>query len=542
METLLTCMRVVNWALMGLLVAAASAQIKQVLDPSRVIVLANADDPQSLRLANYYARKRSIPVGQIVALSLSLKETINWGTYVESLHNPLLERCVQQGWVQGVPASCPDEQGRKNLIVAVPAIDYVVCMRGVPVRIQALKQSAASESAAKKKPENAAAVDSELALLFAAPNRAIEGALPNPYFQNAEPKRDDASRFIGVARLDGPTVRGVMSLIDRSIEAEEQGLVGRAYFDLGGPYQLGDEWLEAALETVQAMDYDLDIERSKRVFDFMDRLDAPAIYMGWYRSRAYGPWRQVGRQAPAGAIGFHLHSFSANSLRSPKHGWLAALLAQGYCATVGNVYEPYLHLTHRPDRLLHYLQQGYCFGAAVQMSLPALSWMGVAVGDPFYRPFKMLPEAQPVHAHLQAYQVLQAMNRLQRTEGRDVAIQLGAKHFRQSPSLVLALKLAQLYDASGDSKSVIRVLKPVGFLSAFIVEERAVVRKVAQLISKHGAPEQALRLYQQLLQSPDLAKKFRISLLPEAQKLAYQLSEWTLAGQWSTELSALKSQ
>ena len=57
------------------------------------------------------------------------------------------------------------------------------------------------------------------------------------------------------------------------------------------------------METVRAMDYDLGVDRSKRMFNFESRLDAPAIYMGWYRSRAYGPWLQAGRRAPAGAIG-----------------------------------------------------------------------------------------------------------------------------------------------------------------------------------------------------------------------------------------------
>ena len=51
--------------------------------------------------------------------------------------------------------------------------------------------------------------------------------------------------------------------------------------------------------------------------------------------------------------------------------------------SVGNVYEPYLHLTH-PGSLAGLLTKGYCWGAAVRLSLPALSWMGVAVGDPLY--------------------------------------------------------------------------------------------------------------------------------------------------------------
>ena len=529
---------------MAFFVLCLSAEIQRVPKPARILVLANSNDPQSLQLAQYYAQKRAIPTSNILTLPLSSQETIDWDSYVNSLHNPLLEICLERGWVRGVSSSELDELGRQHLLVAVPAVDYLVCMRGVPVRIKArqVEENTQIESEPKKQLANAAAVDSELALLFASGQRALEGAVPNPYFQTVNPEHSDASRLIGVARLDGPTVQGVVRMIDRTLEAESQGLIGRAYFDLGGPYQQGNQWLETAMEVVRAMDYDLEVERSKRVFDFEHRLDAPAIYMGWYRSRAYGPWLQVGRRAPAGAIGFHLHSFSANSLRQPKHGWLAALLAQGYCASVGNVYEPYLHLTHRPDLLLDYLQQGYCWGAAVRLSLPALSWMGVAVGDPMYRPFKTAPEAQAVHESLHPYQLLQSINRAQRIEGAAVALQLANTSFRQSPSLILALKLAQLHDDVGDSAAVASALKPVDFLNSFIVEERAVVRQVARLALQNGAADQALRLYQQLLQSPDLSKEFRIKLLTEGQMIAHQQSEWALASQWLQALNALKSQ
>ena len=521
-----------------------SAQIQPVSDPTRIVVLANSKDPQSLQLAQYYAQKRAIPSSHVLALPLSTKETIDWDDYAASLHNPLLAICQDRGWVSGVPSSEPDEQGRHHLLVAVPAMDYLVCMRGVPVRIKAspAKESPQAETQSQKQQTNAAAVDSELALLFASGQQSHQGAVPNPYFQNVHPEHSDASRLIGVARLDGPTVQGVVRMIDRTLEAEAQGLIGRAYFDLGGPYKQGDQWLEAAMETVRAMDYDLGVDRSKRMFNFESRLDAPAIYMGWYRSRAYGPWLQAGRRAPAGAIGFHLHSFSANSLRQPKHGWLAALLAQGYCASVGNVYEPYLHLTHRPDLLLDYLQKGYCWGAAVRLSLPALSWMGVAVGDPLYRPFKMAPEAQAEHDSLHSYQLLQAINRVHRIEGETKALQLASTSFRQSPSLVLALKLAHMHAQADNSAAVLRVLKPVDFLSSFMLEERALVRQVARLALEHGAADQALRLYQQLLQSQDLAKNFRIQLLKEGQKIAQQQSEWTLASQWLQALNALKAQ
>ena len=55
---------------------------------------------------------------------------------------------------------------------------------------------------------------------------------------------------------------------------------------------------------------------------------------------------------------------------------------------MGNVYEPFLALTHHLDVLHHRLLQGYTIGEASLMALPALSWQAVLLGDPLYRPFQ----------------------------------------------------------------------------------------------------------------------------------------------------------
>ena len=69
-------------------------------------------------------------------------------------------------------------------------------------------------------------------------------------------------------------------------------------------------------------------------------------------------------------------------------------MARGVTATVGNVFEPFLDFTHRPNLLLRALSQGKTFGDAVYYALPALSWQAVAIGDPLYRPFKVSLEDQ----------------------------------------------------------------------------------------------------------------------------------------------------
>ena len=55
---------------------------------------------------------------------------------------------------------------------------------------------------------------------------------------------------------------------------------------------------------------------------------------------------------------------------------------------LGNVWEPYLALTHQLDLFAPGILQGYTFGEAAHMAIPALSWMGVSIGDPLYRPMR----------------------------------------------------------------------------------------------------------------------------------------------------------
>ena len=83
----------------------------------------------------------------------------------------------------------------------------------------------------------------------------------------------------------------------------------------------------------------------------------------------------------------HIHSFSAQTLHSATTGWSGPLVARGVTATVGNVFEPDLKFTHRPDLLVRALLLGRNFGDAACYALPALSWQAFAIGDPLYRPF-----------------------------------------------------------------------------------------------------------------------------------------------------------
>jgi hypothetical protein len=112
-----------------------------------------------------------------------------------------------------------------------------------------------------------------------------------------------------------------------------------------------------------------------------------AVYLGWYSEHVTGPFVRPDFKFERGAIAAHIHSFSASTLRDPKHNWCGPLLASGAAATLGNVYEPFLGLTTNLDLFFDRLRSGFTFGESCYMSQPVLSWMNTFVGDPLYRPF-----------------------------------------------------------------------------------------------------------------------------------------------------------
>ena len=176
-------------------------------------------------------------------------------------------------------------------------------------------------------------------------------------------------------------------LVDHALVAERTGLAGRAYVDIGGIHPDGDRWLESTAKQLAELGFDLDVDRDPTTLPVTARFDAPALYFGWYANDLNGPFALPSFQFPPGAIALHIHSYSARTVRSATEAWCGPLVARGVTATVGNVFEPYLQLTHDPSLLLRALARGMTFGEAATYAIPALSWQGVAIGDPLYRPF-----------------------------------------------------------------------------------------------------------------------------------------------------------
>ena len=512
-------------------------------EAAHVVVVVNANDSGSAEIAEYYTEQRGIPKDNIIALKMPNQETVTLREFVDTIYNPLLNALIEKGWMNAVKATGLDVVGRERVSVATHHISYLVTTRGVPLRIanDATLLGPGLEELPEQFKVNNGSVDGELALLAGPANLSMAAFVPNPLFSNMTATSVDAKRVIRVSRLDGPSVAVVKKLIARSMQAEAEGLLGRAYFDIGGPHAKGDEWMTAAGDLAVEAYFDTDFEKTKRPMDCTDRYDAPAIYMGWYRQNAYGSWGEPKWAVPPGAIGFHLHSFSATTVRSTSTGWLGAFVNQGYCATVGNVYEPYLEYTHHPHMLLAALLEGHTFGEAAMFSNPALSWQGVAIGDPLYRPFKLGLDAQlkvSMENPLSAYLCLRQINRLEAEGQSGEALTFARTQFVRQPSLPLAYKLAKLYAARGETKKALEALKVVRYITVFSTDEVVLVKQIADFLNKHGDGQLALDLYQKLIDQPSLEKSLRLSLLEDGAKVAIAEGAIGLSSSW--RLSARK--
>ena len=510
-----------------------------------VLVVVNRNDPDSLAIGQHYASARGIPKTNIIRLNTPTEETISITQYVETIANPLLDTMLENKWVRGVRKSSKDRYGRERLAASVHGIPYVVLIRGIPLRMA--NDPALIEAENGNMPDqfrvNNGSVDGEVALLLAPPDTSMTALLANPYFGKRRVNQSDANRILRVSRLDGPTKEDVFNLIDRSIEAEKTGLMGRAYIDMGGPHEKGDLWLREAGELAEAAFFDTDFHTDRRKMDYRERLDAPAIYMGWYSHKAYAQWRAPRWPVPPGAIGFHLHSFSGTSVRDRKT-WLGAFIAQGYCATVGNVYEPYLEYTHRPQILLAHLLDGGTFGEAVMMSMPALSWQSVAIGDPLFRPFKVGLEAQlkdSQASRFAAYASIREMNRLLASDGRESAESFARSKFVDQPSLALAYKLGRMYAQEEKAREAVEVLKIIRYVTTYSEDEYVLVQEIANLLHDLGESDLALKLYQNLLNERNLNKSLKIALYEGGARIASHQGKSNMASRWQLGARKLKS-
>jgi uncharacterized protein (TIGR03790 family) len=534
-------------AMPGLLAAAAVFAFAAPASGSgladQVVLVANSDAPDSVEIARHYAEVRGVPPSNIIALRMPVAETISWREFVAAVWQPLEDELVKKGWIDAIAMDLFDEVGRRKYAVSGHRIAALVVCRGVPLRIAhdpLLFKEVGSLTTHPEFRTNQGAVDSELSLL-ARTDYPINAGIPNPLYGNEHPSEYTLSQVVKVSRLDGPTAAEAMHLVDLAVQAEKSGLLGRAYVDVAGPHKNGDRWLEATASRIAALGFDLSVSRGPETVPATARIDAPALYFGWYATDLNGPFGLPGFRFPPGAIAVHLHSFSAHTLRSSTEGWCGPLVARGVTGTVGNVFEPYLEYLHRPDLLMEALARGDNLVDAAYYALPVLSWQSIVIGDPLYRPFSVSVSAQAKNLSalpekLAGYAVIRRMNLLDDSGKRDEAIEAGRAGMKEAPNLALALALAQRLEAAGNKEQASWVIASAADGADTSPWSWELIREAALFLATHQRSAEAIDVYRKLLAIDQIPAAVRSPWLVEARDVALQAGDTGMAAQWKMEI------
>jgi uncharacterized protein (TIGR03790 family) len=387
---------------------STSPRAFQISDPAgdpdhladHLLVVYNARDLDSRALAYYYAQRRGIPGERVMAITCSRDEEISRAEFDETIRRPILSYIFQHGWMER-QAETVQFRGQAITLLSATRNDIwsIVLMRGVPLKIESSSDYHSVMQDNPRLGSNAAAVDSELALLpvFGLP---LGGFVPNPLYDSANSGElrvgpELATRMILVTRLDGPTPGCVRRMIDDTLQAESHRLAGQAVIDSRGltdvtsGYTAGDMWLREARNLLAEDGWTVTFDDKPATLPATDPVNHVALYLGWYVTNADGPWVTPPDRFVPGAIAYHLHSYAAATLRSETKNWAGPLLEHGAAATMGAVYEPFLLLTPHLDIFTRRLLDGDSFAEAAYAAQPGLSWMITVVGDPLYRPFQL---------------------------------------------------------------------------------------------------------------------------------------------------------
>ena len=350
-----------------------------------VLVVVNGASPDSVRIGEYYAKKRAVPDDQILRLTDLAPDP------TDGIDRPVFERAISAP----IAAWLSRNQAQDRIL-------FIVLTKGIPLRINGGSQ-----------PSSAASVDSELSVLYLRMTGAkVEsaGPLPNPYFlgdrpiSEAKPFTREAYSLYLVTRLDGFTVQDVLGLIDRGSAPSRDG---RFILDEKSAFtDAGNVWLRQAAERLKALGLSDDrvlLDESGAVVT--DQVDVLGYY-SWGSNDHAIRQRHFGLKFKPGAIGGMFVSTDGRTFREPPQNWTLAnwndqttwfagspqslagdLIREGITGVSGHVAEPLLGNTIRPDILFPAYVAGFSLAEAFYLAMPSVSWMTVVVGDPLCAPF-----------------------------------------------------------------------------------------------------------------------------------------------------------
>ena len=341
----------------------AASQSLRAQAPETVLLVVNRNDPVSVEIGKYYRQRRSVPPKNVCAIDAPLnQEEITWQMYLDHIEQPV-SSCLAAAKLQ-------------------EKVLYIALARSVPLRVVGGGVLWGSE---------VASVDSELTLLYGKLHGQAfprAGTVPNPFFGKLDAVfRHPAFPIYLVTRLAGWDLDDTKRMIDRALAARNQG---KFVFDLRGSSDDGDNWLRAAAR--QLPPDRVIIEDTGSVF----RQQAAVIgYASWGSNDRRRTLRYLGFGWLAGALVSDYVSTNGRTLNPPLETWLfpasfvgstqslsADYIREGATGSTGNVFEPFLTGSARPDYLFPAYFSGRNLAESYYLSVPFLSWQGIILGDP----------------------------------------------------------------------------------------------------------------------------------------------------------------
>lgn len=390
-----------KWILGGCLFLAACGAVWAEDDGNSVVVIYNKNLPESKQVAEHYAARRKVPNNHLFAVDVSANELISRPEYRDKIEQPVFDWLVKEKLFTPNPKK-PAKGETTYHPLTEAKVRYMVLCYGVPLRVvrdTSLKEPATEKIQEALRGRNEAAVDAELALLPSVKQEIpLTGPLVSPfYLATNDAVLHPTNGIMLVARLDGPSPEIARGLVDKALEAEVNGLWGRAYIDsrgiTDGEYKMGDDWLRTSAIITSRMGFETELDEREAVLPASYPLSHVAFYAGWYEAQPSGAWARPTIEFMPGAFAYHIYSFSAHFLRTSNQYWAGPLLAKGATITMGAVDEPYLSGTPNVAAFLDRLvARRWTFGEAAYASQSALSWQTTVVGDPLYAPFRQPPD------------------------------------------------------------------------------------------------------------------------------------------------------
>src|SRR5271170_5324211 len=285
-----------------------------------VVVIYNKRLPESKAVADYYAKMRNVPAKQIYGFALTTNETMSRAEFRDALQLPLAKKLESDGLWKFGETMVPAANGQPDQVmhgVVASKIRYAVLCYGVPLKIAndpTLNESVPTNAVGFFR-DNGAAVDSELALLpMVQMNLPLWGPLKNWTYgvTNAE-WLNPTNGILLVSRLDGPSADIARGEVDQALEAERDGLWGRAYFDARGlnpadsSYYIGDQFILGAAQITKLLGYETVVDNQPATFSLTFPMSQIAFYAGWYDPDASGPFTLPKVEFMPGAFAYHLH-------------------------------------------------------------------------------------------------------------------------------------------------------------------------------------------------------------------------------------------